>query len=72
MVLKGTPARWDFRVYREIPDLSDPKAIRDLSDRRVIPVPWGLPGRKANGEKRANGVPWENRVLPECRDHRGN
>ena len=69
---KGTPARWGFKVYRETRDLSDPKAIRGLSDHKGIPDPWDLPVQKGNGEKRANGAPWENRALPECRAPRAN
>ena len=65
-----TPARWDFRAFREIPDPSDQKGIKAPSGRKGIPGLWGLTGRKENVEKKANAVLQANKDLPGCRGHR--
>ena len=59
-------------VSRETLVLSDQKAIKDLSGRRVIQVRWDRLDQKENAAKKATADLPENRVLPGSRGYRAN
>ena len=69
---KATPVKSDCKAFRVIRDLSVPKAIKGLSDRREIPVLWDHPDQKGNAAKREIAVLPENKGLSACRVRRAN
>ena len=79
--LAASRGRWVLAVSKEKPAvlvlsglavLSDQKAIKDLSGRRVIQVRWDRLDQKENAAKKATADLPENRVLPGSRGYRAN